>query len=386
MTTKPKSQKGLTLSELLLTIAIISVLISVIVISLSAYIKKFAITNDEILANRINAVLDNQKDNEPIDDNTIAILAQEEFANKITVETKKHGMNVFYNSSINKFEVLTDKLGQENNYNTLDYYMNRITFHIDKPYIYGLNSKTVNTFEGKTNTVKVSVNENDLIFAISVNEDNKIIAPEIELSELIYAKHLSTQITDLKYEIRSIDLWDEQVELGIVEPTDLRYPGKYEITVFSESYDEKFYIDLYIQNIYYSKEPAIKIINSDYTRNLSLNEDLTYDITLTTPDLLKEIQIKDYNYYHFNEDFLELSQFEEFSNIFTNNIDVFIELDENIYQIAVNSNDKKQTKLIYTATFSSINLTEDSTIKITYRYQGSNGLYYYITTEIQLNH
>ena len=375
-------QKGLTLTELLVVMSVISILLSITIVGYSSFIKKSAISNDELVANRLNTILEEIKSNKILDDNTIAIIVQEELGENACIESSKYGMNIYYNQENCSFEVLSNDYYTE--YKTLDYYLNAITFHINKTYLYESKWDKIETFEGSKDDISIYLDNNDLIISVAADNYSTPKIPKVDLSDIIYTQNAQGHQNDLKYELKSVDLRDEDKQIslitdGVLGADTLSLFGLYELTAYVKDYS--FTLDLFIKNIYYSKTPEITVLSdtkdTKYTHTIEQNEDNTYNLTLTSPNLFNKIKIKDYNEFHYNEDYLSLSQFEEYSNQYTNNIDIFVEINNKIYELTLKSKDKKGNKLIYTWTFEDIDMSQNNLINITYRYQANNGAYYY---------
>lgn len=383
MTKILNSKRGFTLTELLVAILIISILTSISIISYNNFIKKSAIANDDLLANRVNNLLEHIKYDKMLDDNTIAIIVQEELGNDVIVESKKYGMNIYYNQEKCSFEVISNK--NDNEYTPLDYYLNSITFHINKTYLYESKWEKIETFESTYDFVNISLNDEDLIIAIASDNDNTLKIPHVDLSKIIYTKSTQKNENNLTFELKSIDLRDEDKQIslitdGLLGANELSLPGMYKVTAYAKDYS--FTLDLYVKNIYYSKSPDIIVSNTPYTYNVEQNEDNTYDFSLIFTDLFNKIYLKDYNDYHYNEDFMPLSQFEEYGNQYTKNIDIFIEVGNKSQQLSLSSEYKRN----FTLSFDEVDLDVNPSIKITYRYQGSTGVYcYYSSEEIIVN-
>ncbi len=388
-----QTQKGLTLTELLVTMSIISILISVTVIGYSAFIKKSAISNDELIANRVNTVLEEIKSDEMLDSNTVAIIVQQELGDDIYLQSNKYNMNIYYDTDTQTFEVMSNEFASQRELFSLEYYLNLITFHIDKTYIHSLKGKYVKTFDGPDDTVvNLFLEGNNLLATVRIYETNKINAPEIDLSKIIYAKKSSNLLDNIRFEIKSTDLREEDKSVfvetsGQLQNSFITHPGQYEIIAYSEDYPEQtFSIGLCIKNVYYFNEPAIYVSNASYTTDILSNGNDTYNLTLTFPDLLKAITIKDYdNSYSFNGNFTTLRDFNLYGDQYTNNTDIFIEVGNKIYELNLNIDDIERNKLIYSVTFESVAIDKNDIISITYRYQGTNGAYCYFYEKIPIN-
>ena len=387
-------QKGLTLTELLVVMSVISILLSITIVGYSSFIKKSAISNDELVANRLNTILEEIKSNKILDDNTIAIIVQEELGENACIESSKYGMNIYYNDIKQIFEVIPDDIAGD--FDKLEDYINSITFHIDRTYIYSLKGKSFSTLDGTDkDIVNLFINGNELLATVRINESNRIDAPTIYLSKIFYAKHSSMRISDLKFIFQSCDLRNEDetiyIECDEVLATSyLSNPGKYKITVFCEEYPSKSWeVELLVKNIYYSKEPEISVSEERYKWNVISNNDDTYNVELTSPDLLNKILIKDYDTnYSFQESFMKLSYFETYGSQYTNNIEISFEMNNQNIILKLDSdniNKIENGKPIYTIIFESIDINKNTTINITYKYQATNGAYYYCDEEISIN-
>ena len=93
--TSAKVKKGFTLTELLVVIAILAVLSTITVIGYTHFIKKAAISSDNLLVNQVNTVINTQRIYQNIEnDNDIARLLQKHFEKDIQIATKKYDMDI----------------------------------------------------------------------------------------------------------------------------------------------------------------------------------------------------------------------------------------------------------------------------------------------------
>jgi prepilin-type N-terminal cleavage/methylation domain-containing protein len=123
---KNSAKKGFTLVELLVVIAIVAVLATVSIIGYTSFIKKAHMSNDTALANQVNTLLSGHRVYEKVDDEqSIAkVLKNGKIASDVKIESQKYDMDIFYNESKEKFELMSNQEGTSQQYKTLHYYLN----------------------------------------------------------------------------------------------------------------------------------------------------------------------------------------------------------------------------------------------------------------------
>ena len=383
------SKKGFTLTELMVVIGIIAILSSVGIVGFAHFIKKSAITNDELLLKEINLTLEDYvKNNGKISDNDIAIIVQNELNDDINIESQQYDMDIYYNTGSNYFEVLSKDDAEKYKFNKLSYYLNLIRFYIDREYVYTLRGKEINVSNGK-DILNAYLNNNDLLVTVSIINDGDYKSTRIDLSQILYAKLPNGEICSLDFECHSVDLLNDtdNIDITTTDYLELYAPGKYEIIAYSkDSIHQKFKMHLYVKNIYWAEDPSIMISNASYSSSYTLNNDNTYQINFKFPNLLKKINLKDYDTYNsFSGNYMSLYEFQDYSYEYINSIDIFIEIDGKTYELQLNSKDKKNNQLTYELTLESIDLNNDNTINVIYRYQARNGAYYYCYDQYTLN-
>ena len=85
---------------------------------------------------------------------------------------------------------------------------------------------------------------------------------------------------------------------------------------------------------------------------------------------------------------MKLSYFETYGSQYTNNIEISFEMNNQNIILKLDSdniNKIENGKPIYTIIFESIDINKNTTINITYKYQATNGAYYYCDEEISIN-
>lgn len=392
------TKRGFTLVELLVVIAIIAILAAISVVGYTSFIKKAAISNDNSLANQLNRLIDGYNVFQSTDDeNSIANILQNNIDTNVVVESQKYDMDIYYNSQSKKFEVMNNTDGTSNSYKNLHYYLsldtsdnsndsssdnsndnssdndNEITFIINKQYssefetIRNSGSKNVNLF------AKYDVINERLHMAVAINDSGKILGGDntvkVNLDEIVSASNNSLEVT---YSIAEIDLVEYighnkgtnyKLDGNILE---IYTPGMYQVNCSCQ--DKTYSLDIFVENIYYVISPSIEVQLTNYPYSKTTNADGTSDIDLTIKDFLRKIYVSDYD---IGEGQVRGNKLSENSNPM-NSITIILELDGKTVEINM---DKSTT--VYNGTFESVDLTNDNTISITYRYQGINGQYCY---------
>jgi Tfp pilus assembly major pilin PilA len=147
----------------LVVIAILAILSTVVIIGYSHYIKRSAIATDNLLVDQLNAHLDIEKTTSNYqNDNDIAIILQANFDRNIPIATKEYGMDIYYNSDIQRFEVISNDEADDK-YQNLNYYFNLSTFHISNTYFEVF--EDVKTFENTDEQLCSYIQNNNLYIA-----------------------------------------------------------------------------------------------------------------------------------------------------------------------------------------------------------------------------
>ena len=134
--TRLNKSKGFTLIELLTVIAIMSILASVSIGGFEYSQKRAAIKNDKALVNQLNRVLDSYSvftHNEGAIHNALI----QEFGDTIEIQSFKFGYDIYYNTDINEFELLTCP-HYKDEYKNLKYYLQltiNCNFKINEDYL-----------------------------------------------------------------------------------------------------------------------------------------------------------------------------------------------------------------------------------------------------------
>lgn len=375
-----KTKYGFTLVELLVVIAILAILTTVTIIGYSGFIKKAAISNDNLLANKINSLLSGYRISESVnDDNAIAIILQKNIKDNIIVESQKYDMDIYYNVENQKFEVISNSEVKNSNYNTLDYYLNLTTFRINSTYYF--ESNTIFTPDiGPKESLRAFVNNNALFVTIYQNID-ELKTQEIDLSKIISVQDPSGEFTKIEYQCIPKDLIDNVPNDQIIQPNingtmlTVYTPGLYAVNVLIEG-NVKYSFDLYVRNAYFSKSPQI---NANGVR-ISLEKDSSNNLTVSLSHLWSGIFIDDYDIkysYSYEADIALINRRE-----YKNNIVIYIELNGETKEIKLNEIEINNNQQIISSTFNSVDLSQDNTISITYRYQGNSGSYCYSEEKI----
>ena len=348
--------KGFTLVELLIVIAIIAILSTIAVIGYTQFIKEAAVSADTLLANQINTHLSSERVYRKIDnDNSIAKIVQSNIDSEVTIETQSYDMDIYYNTTSQRFEVLSDS--ESESFKNLQYYLNLITFTIDETYFETF-FKSVSTFENTKQDIVAYVENGSLYINIYKNEHQDTKIPTVDLSKIIYASNVSKEKLEVKFES---DIGLKGTELI------LSTPGKYEIKYSCQNL--QYTMDVYVNNIYWSKNASVNI---DKVKHEITQID-KYKIKIDISNTIYGVLIKDYLNNTFSENFTTISE----QKSLLDNIDIILEIDGKTQTINM-----QKDKFEYSIVFESVDLDKDNTISITYVYQGYNGVYCYDTAEI----
>ena len=164
-------------------------------------------SNDTALANQVNTLISGHRVYEKVDDEqSIAkVLRNGKIASDIKIESQKYDMDIFYNESKGKFELMSNQDGTSQHYKTLHYYLNlqeseeitppeepevednTVIFFVNEEYI-----KEFDDFNNVSNnivTTNALVDNGEIYINIAIDESSNIIkkVPKIDLGDIITA-------------------------------------------------------------------------------------------------------------------------------------------------------------------------------------------------------
>ena len=374
--TPSKVKKGFTLTELLVVIAILAVLSTITVIGYTHFIKKAAISSDNLLVNQVNTVINTQRIYQNIEnDNDIARLLQKHFEKDVQIATKKYDMDIYYNNEKKQFELMLDK--EAGNYinSNLHYYLNMV-----------VEDEDINT--DKPNANKVEFTFNDYYWILDDNEEEKKILVKASyegdsINITVFSNSNSSTFPieiDLSKIITATDEYNNSLNITfeLVENNNLQLHG--DILTFTSTsicnlnyFCENIYktIGLSIEKKYWSTKSEINAadIKCEYDNSTQ---------TLKLSNIIYGITISDYISNSEQLDKLQISENKELLN----NIFYIITIDEQlVYYAAMNSE-----KYPYDIVINNIHITTDSVISIHFIYKDSKNEYcYYYYESVNIN-
>ena len=256
-----KKQRAFTLVELLVTVAITSILTTVVVVGYMNFLNKAAIATDEYLASQINRLIAGHRVFEKVEDeNEIANVLKPNINPDVDIQTMKLDMNIYYNTDDKEFQVLKDveAVGYEN----LHYYL-RLEQNSDAPDTESdidNNNDLSNTQPQKKYNIKEQyvISENqyecnlEMSFYYDPESQSYVYIQELDLFSL-------SNLIDLVEDESSFDITYELTTLSEVKYQNLHYsetvitpnnqvkfnyPGKYQIII-----SDGYYYDTVIVNV-----------------------------------------------------------------------------------------------------------------------------------------
>ena len=231
-------------------------------------------SNDTALAKQVNTLLSGHRVYEKVDDEqSIAkVLRNGKIASDVKIESQKYDMDIFYNESKEKFELMSNQEGTSQHYKTLRYYLNlqeseeitppeepevednTVIFFVNEEYI-----KEFDDFYNVSNnivTTNALVDNGEIYINIAIDESSNIIkkVPKIDLGDIITALDSAGNPLEISYNCVPVDPVEEVSPNGNnyfhLDGSDLEVytPGIYAITASYE--DKTFSIDLFVKNIF----------------------------------------------------------------------------------------------------------------------------------------
>lgn len=396
---KLRKSKAFTLVELLVVIAILAILATVSVVGYTNFVKKAANSNDMLLAEQINTLLNGHKVYESLNnDNDIAELLQEHFESNVEIASLKYGMNIYYNTDTNKFELMDDDEATTQGYKNLAHYLN-ITTETEPPEItepddetdinepddfddviqdpstetinFTYNTESVHLGYGRDsqdNNIPLNsyFEENTLCIDIIISYSGDVTSYDVDLSNIILASDSSNNFMDIEFKVEEIDLVNNPIHnqdsSHILTGSKLRVytPGRYRVncTVQGEIYN----LDLQVKNVFYNQLALFDASRIEYgtiTNNSLKIQNILYGITIDDYDP---------NTLQFGQ--AELSERKDLFDSIT--LIVKVDGTEISPEIIIDSSEYE-----YLVNFDSIYMSEYNILTIQFRYQAYNGTYYY---------
>ena len=384
---KNSAKKGFTLVELLVVIAIVAVLATVSIIGYTSFIKKAHMSNDTALANQVNTLLSGHRVYEKVDDEqSIAkVLRNGKIASDVKIESQKYDMDIFYNESKGKFELMSNQEGTSQHYKTLHYYLNleesedipitppqepevdtnKVSFSINETYREVLGAFI--NYNSKQDNMTVEVSNKQILVKIAIDESGNIknIKSTINLDDIITATDSFGNSLDMEFDCEAIDLVeikphknDNNFQLNGSKLT-IYTPGMYLITAKFE--DETYTIPLNAINAFWTESPTIQANTTSY----SFNKSASY---ITIGNVLKGLIINSYDELGGTPSEMNLVDREHFLD----RIAIIIEASGETITTQMN-----KSEFEYTIPVDSLDLSSDDTISVKFRYQSITGIYCY---------
>ena len=324
-------KKGFTLVEVLVIIAILSILSTITIIGYTNFIHKAAISNDTSLANQVNKLLQGYCITEKMTSyDSISEMLKNNIDFEIDIQTKDINMNIYYNDDNEQFELM------DNNemYYTLEEIMNwedkqgdnsdslsnayKTSLKVNSSY---KKDTYVNPENLNSQNLKARINNNNnLDIELYINEERNPISPEIDISKLITAtdssnkeitltydynditniitgKDSSGNLLEIQYEFTPIDLieynklHDKNVDFDwTANGLKIYTAGKYRINYTYKN--QEIFIDINVKNVYLGDIASITVdddIKHEFD-DTKIHEGIV-TLNILSKDLLK---IKDY--------------------------------------------------------------------------------------------
>ena len=354
---KLKKEKGFTLIELIVVIAMLAILASVSIGGFEYSQKRAAIENDKALVNQLNRVLDSYgifTHNEGDIHNALI----EEFGNTIEIQSLKFGYDIYCYKDLCEFYLLDKDVYKDNdNYLNLWHYLNfQKTETDDNIETNELIINFANIPDNKIHTIEIVVNleTNETVEACFTLEDNVTL---LSCEPLDYVDYVEYIPYDDKKDNKNIYFYT---------------PGVYLIKYLKNGTPD--YLVIYVTNKYIEQKhsDSIGIDASSVTHTIYYDNS---QIKLTLLDTLYYLRFTDYNIREFNLESISLADF----NYSLNRIMLIIEIDGNYNSVYI-----ENKNISYEFTFDNIDIGEASKAIITYRYFGNDGIWHY-SDEIEID-
>lgn len=385
---KLKKEKGFTLIELIVVIAILAILSSVSIGGFEYSQKRAAIENDKALVNQLNRVLDSYgiftHDKEKI---STALI--EEFGKSIDVESNRFNYDIYCYIDLCEFYLLENKVYDNNpNYIKLKYYLSNTEQNPNKTeivFLFNDNYSQKLTNDEKTKKLFVRTAENLINVGIYINDAKDLFAPTIKLNDIISAHtKLYNKPIDFNFTcelIRDVGYYPNNTSKHFeISNNTIKFnvPGIYQIIFFAQ--ESTYAVSVNVSNVYLNGLSLNKInISADHnqikyniSKNISHNNQ-NNSISLEISELFQNILITDFSKNDFsNLDNLNLLGFPDYINY----VEIIVALGElkQITPLSINSTS-------YLFVFDNLDISNPNKIlSIKYRYLASDGNWYFSDT------
>lgn len=342
-------------------------------------------SNDTALANQVNTLLSGHRVYEKVDDEqSIAkVLRNGKIASDVKIESQIYDMDIFYNESKEKFELMSNQEGASQHYKTLHYYLNlqeseeitppeepeveenTITFYVNEDY-YCKFSEFLND-QSKAQKSMAQIMDGDLYIYLGINWNHEFLKniPRIDLSEIITASDSLGNSLSLQYSCEIIDLVEAKLHTKaddfklIDSMLEVYTPGVYSIEAVYE--DKMFAMNLRVENAYLQNKATIDVFNISC-------EYVKANGSVIISNILEGMEVGDYSISEQVQEYVKPNEKIEYLD----RIAIIIESDCETIITQMN-----QTKFEYTIPVDSLDLSSDDTISVKFRYQSITGIYCY---------
>ena len=360
-------QRGFTIVELIVVIAIMAILISITFMGFNHLNERTAIHNDKALVNQINRVLSGYEIYS-YDETKIATSLVEEFGEEIIVESYEFGYDVYYNTDIGEFELLYQSFGNTRNYKNLAYFLNLNHNLPTPPDTDDSDSELVIdliNIDGRTENLQININLEtpaQSVTEFKLSELGNISNPSCESVKVVNYNNFS---------------FEKDFVLNEDDSTVYFYrPGIYLLTYTLDNQQD--YRVIIVENLYITQSIS-NPINIDAT-NVNCEAIIeNSSVKIEISNYLLGIFITEFNQSDFGTGIYNLSA----DSSFMENIDIIVRIKDTYKYVTMDSD--KTTAENYEFSFEDVEVEEGDNIEITFRYFGFDGRWHYYSDTLEIN-